>query len=191
MSSTYTEDDLKTAVAVAVQEATAALTAKLEAYESADAEAATEAKIAEAVAAKEAEIAELQGKLDTASLEAETAKQEMTDLVAFLQAEVAAAAEAAAVEERRNERLEAVKEFAFTEEMIAERIDRWAAMDEEAFTALLDDWKAVATKKPETKSTELPKETAFTANRESETTVHDARAEVLGLRGRGVDVRKV
>lgn len=192
-SKEYTEDEVKAAVAVAVAEATASLKAELDAVKVSEEAAATDAKIAEAVATKDAEIAELQGKLDTVTLEVAEAKKSYEELVEFLTAEAQAEAAAAAEEAKRESRLEAVKEFAFTEDQVAERLDRWVAMEDDSFAALLDDWKAVATKKTETPKgdTVLPAETAMTASRETETSAPTARREVLGLRFRGIDARKL
>jgi hypothetical protein len=192
-SKEYTEDEVKTAVAVAVEEATAALRNELNAIKESEEAAAVDARVAEAVAAKDAEIADLQGKLDTVTLEAEEAKKTHDELVAFLETEAAAKAQAEVEEARRNDRIEAVKEFAFSEDYVAAAIDRWVAMEDEAFTALLDDWKAVSTaKKTEApKPTTLPSETAMTASREETTDSVSARREVLGLRFRGVDTRKL
>lgn len=158
---------------------------------------AIDARILEAKADLEAQVTDLQSKLDAAVLETETARTELADLNAFLESEAAASAEAAALEARRGERIAQVKEVAsFPDEYLDENADRFAAMSDEAFTAALEDWKAIASK-PKAKAEaadagELVLDTAMTASRSTNTnTDTSVLRDVLALRQAGVDVRTI
>lgn len=151
------------------------------------------AKIAEAKAEADAQVADLQAKLDVATAEAATAKEAHESLVAFLDDTAKAEAEAAAFETAKAERIAAIKEAApaLPEEYLTENADRFAKMDEEAFQASLDGFKAVAAKAPAGKS-EIPAQTAMTAARTiSDDATPSPLRDVLSLRFEGVDTRTI
>lgn len=170
---TYTEAEFQAAVA----DALAPIRAELETLKaSADAEA-IEAKIAEIREAAEVQVAELEKKLDTAVLEAQAATEERDAVVAWLEAEAVATAEAAEIAARRDERLTQVKDVAsFPAEYLEANAERWASMDTETFEALLADYAAASSAKSdeesEDKGSELDDalgETAMKASREGGT----------------------
>jgi hypothetical protein len=191
---TYTEEEFTTAVKEAVAPLQAAaeakvseLQAKLEVFEGAKAD--------EEVAGQ---IAEVQSKLDNAELRASSAETKYDELVAYLESIHAEEAAKAALEARKTEVRELVKEAAgFRDEYIEENLDRWAAMSEDQFTAVLDDYRAAkAEVKPEEKASEETEEViAETAM--SHVRTNDISSEagslartVFGARAAGVDVRK-
>lgn len=174
--------------------------AKVEALEtkvaelSAAAEASTiDAKVAEVKAEAEAQVAEIQSKLDAAVLEAETAKQAHESLVAYLDETAKADAEAAEFASRKDERIAQVKEAAplLPDEYITENADRFANMDEDAFTASLEGFKAIVAKAPVTPVTEVPSTTAMTAARSNDGESSNPLRDVLSLRSMGVDTRTI
>lgn len=184
MSSTYTEDEMKAALEEAIAKALAPY------QEEAALEAIAKA-IEDAKAPLVTQVAELQNAVDTATLRAETAEQALEAKNAEIEAAEKAAEEAATLATRREERKDAVKEFAFKDEFITERLDRWVAMSDEDFSALLDDWKAVSAKKEEKKvtPTQLPTATALKATSEDDGDKYAARREVSRLGLRGTDIR--
>lgn len=184
VTKTYTEDEYDSVLAKV-----SALEAKLAEFEGAQQESEVEAKIAEIKAEAQALNADLQTKLDTALLEAEAAKSEKEKVLEYLTQVQADADKAAEIAARRDERIALVKEqTSFPESRIEERADAWAAMDEAAFTAALDDWKTIA---PKTTNGKIPDvSTALSASRDDQAST-DALREVLGLRDRGIDARAV
>jgi hypothetical protein len=151
-----------------------------------------DAKLAEVKAENDAKVADLQASLDTAILEASTAKTELQETVAYLEAENAAKVEAEAAAARKDERVSKVKEVAsFPDEYLEANADRFAAMSEETFEAALADWAVVSKPGKSTKDA-LPAATAMTASASRSNSNDDnVLAEVLGLRGAGVDVRTI
>lgn len=184
---TYSEADMQSAL-----DKVEALEAQVARLSQAAEDATIDSRITEAKAELESQIADLQSRLDTATLEAEAAKSELEAVTSFLAAEAAAAEEAAAVEARKAERVERVKEAAsFPDEYLEQNADRFAAMSEEAFELALEDWKTIAPKREE--SSELPPaETAMQGNRSVNTNSDiNAMRSVLGARNLGVDVRSI
>lgn len=172
--SKYTEEDLQAAIA----EATKPLQDALNEIKASQDQAAIEARISEVTAAAEAEKADLQAKLDAVNVELAAAKAQYDDLVALLEAEDARVAQEAALAARRDEVTAQVKErTALSEAYIAENIDRWVAMDAEAFAALLDGWAEIG----KSNSGANLNSTAMQASREDESTqdVGDARRQLL------------
>jgi hypothetical protein len=180
---TYTEDEYNS-VLVKVS----ALETKLSELEGAQQESVVEAKIGEIKAQTEAQVAELQTKLDTAVLEAEAAKSEKDKVLEYL-ADVKTEADKAEETARlREERVATVKEqTSFPDSRIEERADAWASMDEAAFEAALEDWKAIA---PKTNGKIPDVSTSLSASRDDQAG-SDALREVLALRDRGIDARTV
>ena len=184
---TYTEDELKAAIA----EATKELETKVAELSAADEQAKIDAAVSEAVAAKEDRIKELEASLDSAVLETQKAKDEYEAIVAFLKETEEAAAREAEVAARREERLAKVAEVAsFPEEYVAANADRWANLSNEDFEALVADWAAIAPKKETStvsEETEVPSTAAIeTASRQAPVS---AVRDVLSLTLRGIDPR--
>lgn len=143
---TYTEDEFN----AALREAVAPLQAELDTLKSSQVEGEIQAKVDAAVSEFAQKLADLQSELDKAELRASEAVKERDEIVAFLEAEVKTAEEAALLEAKRSERKEAIQEVAsFSDEYVDANLDRWTAMDDEAFTAVLEDWKAVVKAKVE------------------------------------------
>jgi hypothetical protein len=138
----------------------AELIAKVADLEAAATAQADNDKLSELEASHAASLEEGQAKLDAvkAELDVATAKAEASEtkydeLVSFLDAEVAAAEQAASAEARKEERVTAIKAVAsVSDEYVAKRADEWSALSDEAFASLVDDLKAVAVAKPETSS---------------------------------------
>jgi len=139
--STYTQDDIDNAVAAA----TAEIRAELETLKQEQGIAEVEARLSDMTEAHEAKVAELQAQIDTAEANAEAVKTERDELVSYLD-EVKTQAEAEqALAARREEVKEAVASL-FSEEHIEANLDRWAALEAEAFESALADWTASAAK---------------------------------------------
>lgn len=189
MAKTFTEEEVRAAVAEAVSD----LRAEVEGLRQEKAANEGEQALAELRETFEAEKTDLQTKLDEAVLEAENAKKERDDINAWLQGEADAAEENAAIEARRDERLEKVKDAAnFPEDYLEKNADRIAAMSDEEFDARLAEWAALSGKSS-TSDDELPRETALRAAREGRETTRPKSAvrELRELRQQGVDVRKL
>lgn len=140
---TFTEDEL----AAAVQAAIAPIQAELDALKDEKAEVEVDARIAEIQTESAELVSQAQADKDVAVLSATEATQKYEDLVSYLEAEQAAVAEAAAAEARKTERLDQIKEIAsFKDEYIAENLDRWAALSDEAFDLFKDSLAQVSTK---------------------------------------------
>jgi hypothetical protein len=141
MDKTYTEEDLKTAIAKALEPVQAELEA-LKAQADAD---AVEARIAEMKAEHDAAVAALQSQLDEKAAEAQSAADERDNILAWLSSEAQAIAEAEEMAARKDERLAKIKEAAnFSDEYIAANVDRWVAMNDESFEATVEAVKAAA-----------------------------------------------
>lgn len=181
---TYTEEEHNALLAQVAD-----LEAKVNELESVRQESEVEAKLAETQTQFEAQVSDLQTQLDTAVLEVQAAKDEKEAVVAYFDQMAAEAETLAAIEALREERIAKVKEVAsFPEEHIAARADAWAALDEEAFEALLADWKAVAGKGD---GATVPAATAMQASRDTNLTQGGSLREVLGFRFQGIDTRSV
>ena len=186
---TYTEDEFT----AAVHEAVAPLQAEAEATVAALQAELDELKTEAAKSEVEGQIAEVQAELDKAEIRVAEAERAYADLVSYLEAEVAAAEQAALVEARREARRTAVKEASLLgDEYIDSKLDRWVAMDDESFEAMLEDWKTVSSSSRETvkeASADLPLETAMSTVRDIDPGSASLTADVLGARNAGIDVR--
>lgn len=185
--STYTKEDLETAVS----EATAPLQAELDELRSHVEQETLTLQLEDLKAQHVSEIAELQAKLDTAVLEGESEKTKYLELVAMIEGkaneEIAAAIFAAVCEDR----VAQVKEVAsFPEDYIETNTVRWAAMEQEAFESLVSDWKAIVARKEVSETTKLPETAMTAAHDEGESTVSALR-EVMNLTIRGIDPRTI
>ncbi len=173
--STHTEEELQSAVANAIKDVSDELTTLKASQE----QAAIEDRINELVTSHETEKAELQSQVDTATAATEAATRQHDDLVAYLteEGERQEAEEALAT---RKEEVAASVADTFSDEYVAENLDRWAALEAEAFEAMLSDWKAASATKPATEGdTKEPLvSNALTASADSsegEPTVSDIR----------------
>jgi hypothetical protein len=145
---TATADDaaqIATQIADAVEKATAPLLARISELEGAGAQAAQEQAIAAAVEAAVSplndKVAGLQADLDAAVARAVQAEKSLEDTTSYLEAEAATAA----AEDRRDERVEAVRATAlFDEDHLAKKADDWAAMTDEAWAEQLGEYQALA-----------------------------------------------
>lgn len=181
---TYSEEEYDALLAQVAD-----LETKVNELESVRQESAMEAKIAELTAQFEAQVSDLQTQLDTAVLEVKAAQDEKSAIVSYFEDLATAEEQAAALVAVREERVARVKEVAsFPEDHIAARADAWAALDEEAFEALLADWKAIASKGD---GSTVPVATAMQASRDTNQTKEGTVREVLNFRFQGVDTRSV
>lgn len=192
MPDTFTAEDVQAAVDKAVATATSALQAKVTELETSQQKSEMDAAIEAAKAEAQAVIDDLQAKLDAAVIEATQAKTEKEALEQSIAAKEAEAEEAKIREGRRDERLTKLKDEAgFPEEYIKENADRFVAMDDEEFTARLEEYKALVAKAGAGSST-IPSQTALVASRQTTSTKPgSALREVLDLRRSGIDPRAV
>jgi len=158
---TYTAEDLQAAVA----SATAGLTARIAAMETAATESEIGARLAAIKAEAEAQIAEVRTQLDTAVLEAGQAKGELVAFRDGLTAIAEAEAATAAIAARKESRLARVKEVAsFPDEYLTSNADRFAAMSDEDFEERVAEWASLSSKSAALGG--IPKQTALVAARE-------------------------
>ncbi len=154
-----------------------------------------ETKLAEATAAGETKIAELQASLDLQVLETEKAKSDLAELVSAI--ETAEADQVAATEQatRWSGRLELIKEHAslMPDARIEERKAHWSAMSDEEFAALVEDFKVASATDGAPAPVVPGSATPATAMVAAAGSVarRNPVAEVMNLRFKGVDVRKV
>jgi hypothetical protein len=189
---TYTEDEFTAAVTEAVAPLQAAAETKVAELQS----EIDELRTTQARSEVEGQIAELQAELDKAEIRVAAAEKAYADLVSYLEAEIAAVEAAALVEARREARRSAVKDAApFTDDYIDANLDRWVAMEDEAFEAVVEDWKNVSVAAAATHveapaaDVEIPAETAMSNIRNND---HGSvAADVFGARNRGLDVRSL
>lgn len=162
--STFTQEDIDSAVAAAVKPLDDKIKELLTSQEQAD----IEERIVKEKAELEAKMADIQTQLDSAVLEAAEAKKTHDEFVAFLDAAKADEAAKAELASRKEARLTLVKEVAsFPEEYVEANADRWAALSDEDFEALTADWKQIASKREEsTEDTTLPSATTMVASRQ-------------------------
>lgn len=193
MSKTYSQDELDAAVAAAVKP----LEDSLQEFKASMEQSEVEQRHAKEKAELEASIAEIQAQLDSATLKAGEADKKYEELVAFLEAEQAKAEAAAEIARRREERLAVVKQVAstFSDEYMEANADRWAAMADEDFAALTEDWKNIAAKaavgeESEESDESLTGQTAMTASRNDESGKSGLR-DIFDLTLSGVDPRTV
>ena len=188
---TYSEDEVVAAVAAAVTEAVTPLKAELDTLRGEKSQEEVEAKIAAAKAEVEAELTKVQNDLDAAEAAKAAAEEALKNLTDYLEAEAQAVAEAAALEERKTTRREAVKSVAsFTDEQLDAKLDRWVAMDDEAFETFVESLKEIASAIPaagSTLPTAVPLSTAMDHTRTPGTT--SAVGDLFGLMRDGVDPR--
>ena len=189
---TYTEDEFTVAVKEAVAPVQAAAETKV---------AELQAKIDELTAQSEqaeveGQIAEIQAKLDVAEAKVADAEQKVTETLAYFDDLAAQAAEAARLDTLRESRRAAIASVtAFSDEQIDAKLDRWVAMDDETFEAILDDFTAIRTSVAASTETdansEARAETAMENVREERSSATSAAASIYGALVKGVDVREL
>jgi len=195
---TYTEDDLKAVVA----EALAPVQAELDQLRLKDKASETDAAIEQVKAEYTSTIEDLQRQLDEEAVKAESARNELTNVVSYLEAEVNAEAERAEFEARRDSRIEAVKEIAdFPDERLEASADRWAKMSDEEFASLLEDFAAAAAVSKKGKKIDEQDEklrdkaglesTGFKPSETAGLSDKSLRREVLGFRVNGIDPTRI
>lgn len=195
---TYTEDDLKAAVA----EALAPVQAELDQLRLKDKASETDAAIEQVKAEYTSTIEDLQRQLDEEAIKAESARNELANVVSYLEAEVNAEAERAEFEARRAARIEAVNEVAeFPEDRLEASADRWAKMSDEEFASLLEDFAAAAA--PSKKAAKVDEQdekikdkaglesTGFKPSETASLSDKSLRREVLGFRNAGIDPTRI
>lgn len=193
--SEYSQEQLDAAVAAAV----APLKEQIAAFEVKASTSELETQIAEAKAEADRQVAELQAKLDSAVLEASEAAKANQDLVAYLESVKSEQEAAAELASRKEERLATVRDAAsFPDDYIEANAERWAALDDAAFEALVSDWRAIAKKedKPEGGSSAAEAEalfasTAMHASRNDDQASKPAYKEVFSFLGQGADLRNL
>lgn len=187
---TYTEEDLVAAVSAAVTEAVTPLKAELDTLREEKSQEEVEAQIAAAKAEAEAQVTEIQNQLDAAEAAKAKAEAELLAITEWLEAEAQAVAEAAALEERKTTRREAVKSVAsFSDEQLDAKLDRWVAMSDEAFETFVESLKdvAAAATPGSTLPTAVPVSTAMDNTRTPGAT--SAVSDLFGMMRDGVDPR--
>jgi hypothetical protein len=188
---TYTEDEFTAAVTEAVSPLQAAADAKVAELQT----EIDELRTSQARSEVEGQIADLQADLDKAEIRVAEAERKYDELVAFIEAEAAAAEQAALVELRRSERRDAVKSAApFADDYIDANLDRWVAMEDEAFEAVIEDWKAVSATARQSdevaeEASEVIAETAMSNVRNEDHSAGSLASTVFAARSHGVDVR--
>lgn len=191
---TYTEEDLSDAV----REALAPVTEAAEAAEARANELASELEALRAANEAEetqTEVEILKSDLDKATLRAEEAEARVEEVLSYFN-ELSELEEIAKyLEDVKAERLDALKDFAFSEERIEANIDRWVAMSEEDFAALVEDYEAIhsaskASLKVEEETEEVAPETAMSNTRSEGTKESPARLVYSGVRS-GTDIRRL
>lgn len=189
---TYSEDEVVAAIAAAlkpVQEELSSLQAKAK-------DDAVEARLEEMKEAHDAEIAEIRVELDGKVIEAQTAKEQYDQLIAWLDEQSAQLEQAAERASREESRLAAVaKVIAFPDAFVQSNTERWVSMSDEDFEALVESYnvaaKIAAGKNPVTKEVSLAG-TAMSGEREtsSENEVSILRT-VMQQHRSGLDVRLI
>lgn len=186
---TFNEDELRAAVDAAVAEMRSELDTLRASREASEIESRVTKAVTEATEPLTAQVTELQGKLDAAVLEAQNEKARADGL----EAEKVAAAEAATLAARKDERLAKVKEVAnFPEEYLNANAERFAAMNDEDFEARLEEYRQIATKATGTEGA-LPKVTALKAATEGGSPAKSTSVvrEVFAMRRAGIDPRSL
>lgn len=190
---TFTEAEHQAALALAVAEAVKPLQDQITELNASQETAEVEAKITEATRELTEKLAAAEAERDTAVIERQNAADELANVTSYLEGVASEEAAKAAAEAVRDERIAKVADVAaFEEDYVEKNAERWAAMDEESFDALLDDYKAAGAK-PATAAGEstMPKGTALQAARETAGSATDPVKDVIRLRDRRIDPRHI
>lgn len=184
---TYNEDELRAAVDAAVAEMRSELDTLRASQEASEVENRIAKAVTEATEPLSTQVADLQAKLDAAVLDAQNEKARAD----AMEAEKVAAAERAALDARKDERLTKVKEVAnFPEDYLNANAERFAAMSDEDFEARLEEYRQIATKATGTEGG-LPQVTALKAATEGSGTKSTSSAvrDLFAMRRAGIDPR--
>lgn len=185
---TYTEDELRAAVEAAIGDLRTQLDALRASQEASDIETRIATAVSEATTPLTDQVTDLQTKLDAAVLDAQNEKARADGL----ESEKVAAAEAATLAARKDERLAKVKEVAnFPQAYLDTNAERFAAMSDEDFEARLEEYRQIASKATGTEGG-LPKVTALKAANEGGAggkTTTSAVHDLFAMRRAGIDPR--
>lgn len=192
---TYTEEELRAQLDVAVNQAVGDLRTQLADLQASQEAAAIEERVRTAVEAAasplQAQVTELQTKLDAAVLETAAEKARADQL----EAAVAEAARTAEVAARRDARLDQVKVAAprFSQEYLAENAQRWAEMADEEFAERLVEYAALSGGKVDDgpPTTSALQATTGDSGGTGRQAPKSAVASLAALRRQGIDVRTV
>jgi hypothetical protein len=180
------EAALAEAVAKAIAEATAPLSAKIAEFEAAQADSEVGKAVAEATAPLAEQITTLQSELDAAKISLAAAEESKEATEKFWADAIAESETAAAAEARKDERLTKAKAVApeKAHAWLTENADRLAAMSDEDFEARLEEWGVLAPKADNGGGINIPATTGLHASREEATTINgSALGELRNLRG--------
>lgn len=185
-TTTYTQEDLDSAIEQAVAEATKPLSEELADIQAAASEEQIETRIAEVRAEASATEETLTAQVEEATAKAAEAQEAHDSLVALLEATKAEEDAQAELTRVKTERLDKIQEVAtFEDEYVEANADRWAQMDEDAFSAMLEalgSVKSETSTEGESESDDSLKATAMTASSDSKKTASgSAISEVLDL----------
>jgi DNA polymerase III delta prime subunit len=183
---TYTEDELRAAVEAAVGDLRGQIDSLRASQEASEIEARIATAVGEATEPLSAQVTELQTKLDASVIEAQNEKARADGL----EAEKVAAAEAATLAARKDERVAKVAEVAnFPKEYLDANAERFAAMSDEDFEARLDEYRQIAVKGTGTDG--LPAKTALKATTDSGAgpKPDSAVRDLFAMRRAGIDPR--
>lgn len=190
MPEQFTQEDVDAAIAAA----TSPLQQRLAELEAQAQESEVGKAVAQAVGEKESQIADLQGKLDSATAAATTAESRLAETETFW-ADAIAAHEAAVVTAARKEQRigQATELGVFSADYVAANADRFAAMSDEDFAARIEEWKLIASvAKPAGETTAVPATTAMVAARTEPNHAAGSKLNRLAeLRSRQVDLRSL
>lgn len=153
-------------VAKLVADATAQLSARIQELESAAQSSEIDARVA-AVHEEDAKIIEdLRTQLDLAVLAKEKVASDFESFKAEIEQVEADKIATAALLAKREERLKIVREVtSFSEDRLQANADRYAAMEDDDFESIVEDYRAVTGKKTPV-SDKLPNRTALVASRD-------------------------
>jgi hypothetical protein len=190
---TFTTEQVEAKLA----EALAPLQAELDTLKAEKNEAAVDERVAEAQKAADEKVAAIEADLDAAKIAQAAAEEQLaaaqkslTDTISYLESEKEAAEAAEAAESKKAERVEAVKEAAsFDDEYLEANADRWSKMDEELFTATLEEYKVLSVKAGKKIESKIPTTTKLETA--SEQHGEKSHLSALGeLRDAGFDARR-
>lgn len=193
---TYTEDELRAQVDVAVSQAVGDLRTQLADLQASQEAAAIEERIRTAVEAAtgplQTQVTELQSQLDAAKLETAAA----VTRAETAEAAVAEAARATEVASRRDARLAKVKEAApgFDQAYLDANAQRWAEMAEEDFAERLVEYAAISGATPSDDgppTTSALQATTGDQGAAGRQQPKSPRTELAKLRRQGIDVRTI
>jgi hypothetical protein len=198
MSKSYTEEEFT----AAVLEAVTPVKAELDKLRTSQAQVEIDAAITAAVETVEAKVAQLETELDAAKVEAAAIEQKFNDTVVILLAEAEEKAEAELRESKRDERRAAVKAAtALADDYIDSKLDRWVAMSDEDFAAIVEDWKAAGVKPAATQDAATAGKEGSGLDAAADTAMNNTRTEgtqdlsdaklVFGAHLSGTDIRKI